>query len=56
MNFKEITEEAPCLEWCVVECPNYTPSGFHIAQYNNGVWEDENGEDITHYVEGWHVI
>lgn len=56
MNFKEKTDEAPYMEWCVVETPLYCPSGFHIAQWNGKFWENEFGEDISEYVDGWCLL
>ncbi len=56
MNFREDTTEGPYMEWCVVETPTYSPSGFHIAQWNGKFWENEFGEDITQYVEGWALL
>lgn len=46
-------------EWCIVKVPNYCPSGFHVAQYNEikRKWEDEYGDTTIHeYIGGWDYI
>jgi hypothetical protein len=42
--------------WCVVECWEYSPSGYHIAKYEFGKWKNEMEEDITEYVTAYFEI
>lgn len=58
MNFKSIGKITPIMyhKWCVVECYTYSPSGFHIAKFNGLYWENESGESIQEYVEGWFLL
>jgi hypothetical protein len=45
--------EGPYGEWCVVFVPGYCESGMRIAMCSDGKWTDDEGVDITEYVEGY---
>jgi hypothetical protein len=43
-------------EWYVVKTPDFCDSGFQIAQYQNGKWILDTGEDITEFVAEYRHI
>lgn len=58
INLKDVKDSImPSNEsWCVVECWDYSPSGYHIAKHESGKWLNEMQEDITEYVTSFALI
>lgn len=42
--------------WCVVEVPNYCPSGYMIAKWDGKDWKDEFELMVTEYVISYKKI
>lgn len=42
--------------WCLVECTEYSPSGYHIASWDGSDWVSDVGEKISEYVTAYHEI
>ena len=56
MKFKLINPKKSVTDPCVVQCPDYCPSGYFIATWDGDKWETDLGDDITEWVVGWLLI
>jgi hypothetical protein len=56
MKFKLINPKKSVTDPCIVQCPDYCPSGYFIATWDGDKWETDLGDDITEWVVGWLLI
>ena len=56
MKFKLENPKRRMSDVCIVQCPEYCPSGYFIAKWDGNMWETDSGDDITEYVVGWLTI
>ena len=38
-------------KWYLVRCPEYSESGYEVAEYKDGEWYDGSSRTITSYIE-----
>ncbi len=55
-KFDPAKENIPHNQPCIVKCPEYCSSGYHIALWDGEAWITDAHDDITEYVTEFKVI